>query len=234
MCFKRVDTSTTWEHPDSLDPQIEVFAPDGFLPQNLVAWDNQPGVDLNASLDDAVLPLTGLYIIAAETTRGHGDYRLSFSFGSLAPPAEGERVFALSGADRTVPVGSAFETVALTLDPRGYPISGATLAYTAQSPPDNQGTVGFVGGAHALTNPDGSSFKDVVFSSAGKAEFGPAFMATFTSEPLAAPQGDAPVAAGLAPARAVGSIPRYQPVAHLAASMGGLRPDGTITLRIGS
>ena len=62
MCFKRVDTSKTWEHPDSLDPQIEVVAPDGFLPQNLVAWDNQPAVDLNASLDDAVLPLTGLYV----------------------------------------------------------------------------------------------------------------------------------------------------------------------------
>ena len=229
-----MDTSTTWEHPDSLDPQIEVVAPDGFVPQNLVAWDNQPAVDLNASLHDAVLPLTGLYVIAAETTRGHGEYRLSFSFGSLAPPTEGERVFALSGADQTVPVGSAFETVALTLDPRGYPISGATLAYAAQSSPDNQGTVGFVGGAHALTNPDGSSFKDVVFSSAGKAEFGPAFIATFSSEPLAAPQGDAPVAAGLAPARAGGTIPRYQPVAHLAASAGSLRPDGTITLRIGS
>jgi len=234
VVVQRVDTSRPWEHPDSLDPQIEIFAPDGFLPQNLVAWDDQPGVDLNASLNDAVLPLTGLYVIAAETTRGHGEYRLSFSFGSLAPPAEGERVFALSGADQTVPVGSAFETVALTLDPRGYPISGATLAYTAQSSPDNLGTVGFVQGAHALTNPDGSSFKDVVFTSAGKAEFGPSFITTFSSEPLAAPQGEARVGAGLAPARGVGTIPRYQPVAHLAASMGGLRPDGTITLRIGS
>jgi hypothetical protein len=228
VSMERVDSSKPWEHPDSLDPQIEIFAPDGFLPQNLVAWDNQPGVDLNASLHDAVLPLTGLYVIAAETTRGHGDYRLSFSFSSLAPPAEGERVFPLSGADRTVPVGSSFETVALTLDPRGYPISGATLAYAAQSSPDNQGTVGFVAGAHALTNPDGSSFKDVVFASAGKAEFGPSFIATFTSEPLAVPEG------GPQAVRVKGPIPRYQPVAHLAASVGSLRPDGTITLRIGS
>jgi hypothetical protein len=129
---------------------------------------------------------------------------------------------------QTVPVGSSFETVALTLDPRGYPISGATLAYAAQSVPDNQGTVGFVGGAHALTNPDGSSFKDVVFSSAGKAEFGPSFIATFSGSPLAAPEG------GPQAVRVKRPIPRYQPVAHLAASVGSLRPDGTITLRIGS
>lgn len=84
---QHADTSWPWEYRDSLDPQIEIVGPDGFLPQSLVAWDNQPGVDLNASLHDAVLPLTGLYVIAAETTRGHGDYRLSFSFSSLAPPA---------------------------------------------------------------------------------------------------------------------------------------------------
>jgi hypothetical protein len=228
VSMERVDVSKPWEHPNSLDPQIEIVGPDGFLPQNLVAWDNQPGVDLNASLHDAVLPLTGLYVIAAETTRGHGDYRLAFSSSSMAPPAEGERVFALSGADRTVPVGSSFETVALTLDPRGYPISGATLAYAAQSSPDNQGAVGFVGGAYALSNPDGSSFKDVVFASAGKAEFGPSFIATFSSEPLAAPE-NRPQAV-----RVRGPIPRYQPVAHLATSVGSLRPDGTIALRIGS
>jgi len=40
VVVQRVDTSRPWEHPDSLDPQIEIFAPDGFLPQNLVAWDD--------------------------------------------------------------------------------------------------------------------------------------------------------------------------------------------------
>ncbi len=38
-----------------------------------------------ASLHEAVLPLTGLYFISVETTRGHGDYRLSFSYASHAP-----------------------------------------------------------------------------------------------------------------------------------------------------
>jgi hypothetical protein len=223
-----VDTSTPWEHPASLDPQSELIGPDGFIYQNVVGWDNQPGVDLNATLHDGVLPLTGLWVIAAETTRGHGDYRLSFSFASVAPAVEGERVFAMSGYERTVPVGSPVQTAALTLDPRGYPISGATLAYAAHAAPDNQGTVAFAGGAHALTNPDGSSIKDVVFASAGKAEFGPSFVATFSGSPLPAPEG-APQAL-----RARGPIPRYQPVAHLAVGATNLRPDGTITLRISS
>jgi hypothetical protein len=42
-----VDTSKPWEHPDALDPEIWISSPDGFIPQNLVAFDNQPGVDLN-------------------------------------------------------------------------------------------------------------------------------------------------------------------------------------------
>jgi hypothetical protein len=43
-----------------------------FIYQNLVALDNQPSVDLNASLPGAVLPLSGMDLIYAETSRGFG------------------------------------------------------------------------------------------------------------------------------------------------------------------
>ena len=224
----RADGSKPWEHPDSLDPQIEIMAPDGFIYQNLVALDNQPGVDLNASLHNAVLPATGLYVIAAETTRGHGDYRLSFSVNSLAPPAPDDRVLAFSGADQTVTVGTSFQTVALTLDPRGYPISGANLSYLTQTGPDNQGAVGFIGGPFTLTNPDGSAFKDVVFTAPGKAEFSPTFVGTFSASPLA--EGGSAAQA----TRVGGPIPHYQPTAHLAVAIGELRPNGPMALRLGS
>ncbi len=65
VTLERVDPSKPWEHPDSLDPQLELVAPDGFVYQNLVSFDNQPSVDLNASLHEAVLPLTGLYFIGS-------------------------------------------------------------------------------------------------------------------------------------------------------------------------
>jgi hypothetical protein len=75
--------------------EIWITSPDGFVPQNLVALDDQPGVDLNASLHGAVLPLSGLYVLYAATSRGFGDYRLSFTITSMATPAEGERIVIL-------------------------------------------------------------------------------------------------------------------------------------------
>ncbi len=77
VTLERVDTSKPWEHPDSLDPDIQLVAPDGFVYQNLVALDNQPSVDLNASLHGAVVPLSGMYVLYAETSRGFGDYLCS-------------------------------------------------------------------------------------------------------------------------------------------------------------
>ncbi len=51
--LERVDTTKNWENPASLDPQLEVLAPDGVVYANLAKKDNQPGVDYNATITGA-------------------------------------------------------------------------------------------------------------------------------------------------------------------------------------
>jgi hypothetical protein len=84
--LERVDDSLSWEDPASIDPALEIIAPDGVIYSNLQAFDNVPGIDDNASLLAAELPLTGVYFIAAETSRGSGAYRLRFEMVSTQPP----------------------------------------------------------------------------------------------------------------------------------------------------
>ena len=64
-------------------------------------------VDLDASLHGAVLPLTGMYLIHAATSRGAGDYRLHFTVTSMAPTADGARITPFSDAFATVPVNGS-------------------------------------------------------------------------------------------------------------------------------
>jgi hypothetical protein len=61
--LERADTSLPWEHPDSLDPQISLVAPDGFVYENLNRQDVAPATDLNAELTDVVLGQTGMWLI---------------------------------------------------------------------------------------------------------------------------------------------------------------------------
>src|ERR1017187_3863989 len=123
VTMQRVDTSVPWESASSLDPQIEVIAPDGFIYQNLQGFDDAPGSDLNASITAAILPQTGMYIIAAETTRGSGQYRLTFNLSAGVPAPAGSRAIALSGSGFTLPLNRTFTANAIRLDPRGYPIA---------------------------------------------------------------------------------------------------------------
>ncbi|HRS17695.1 MAG TPA: carboxypeptidase regulatory-like domain-containing protein, partial [Thermoanaerobaculaceae bacterium] len=141
ITLERVDTSKTWEHPDSLDPQIEVMAPDGLIPQNLVSYDRQPGLDLDAELTDAVLPETGLYFIWAGTSKGAGQYRLRFQMLSAATAAEGQRTVPLVNGYLTVPVGQAVTSTALALDARGYRLSGARVQLAVTPGADDRGSV---------------------------------------------------------------------------------------------
>jgi hypothetical protein len=235
VSLERVDTSKPWEHPDSLDPQIEIFASDGFLPQNLVAWDNQPAVDLNASLHDAVLPLSGIYVLYAATTRGFGEYRLHFTITSMAPPSEGARLVPLLDSFATVPVGETTTPTAIMLDPRGYRISGAQVSFAATAQADDHGTVEFTGGSTVLTNPDGSVLTTVTATAIGKVSFAPAFVDSFATslEPAGSPEGVEHVGAGLAPARGVRPIPRYQSVARRPFAVTALYGDGSVALSTG-
>ena len=234
VSLERVDTSKPWEHPDSLDPEIAIAVPDGFIPQNLVAWDTQPGVDLNASLHGAVLPLSGMYVLYAQTTRGFGDYRLHFAITSMAQASE--RVYPFTDNFATVPVGETTTPIAIMLDPRGYRISGAQVSFATTPSADDLGTVEFSGGSSVLTGPDGSAQTTVTAKTIGKVTFAPAFVDSFATslEPGNAPADISVVGAGLAPAReAARPIPRYQSVARQPFAVTGLFADGSISLSTG-
>jgi len=233
--LERVDTSKLWEHPDSLDPEIWITAPDGFIPQNLVALDNQPGVDLNASLHNAVLPLSGIYVLYAATTRGFGEYRLHFTITSMAPPSEGARLVPLLDSFATVPVGETTTPTAIMLDPRGYRISGAQVSFATTAQADDHGTVEFTGGSTVLTNPDGSALTTVTARGIGKVSFAPAFVDSFATslEPAGSPEqsaGSQGTGVGSASAR---PIPRYQAVARRPFAVTGLFADGSVSLSTG-
>jgi RHS repeat-associated protein len=212
VSMQRVDASTPWESPASLDPQVEVIAPDGFIYTNLQAYDDVPGTDLNASLSGAILPQTGLYIIAAETTRGSGQYRLTMSLSSVAPAAAGSRAIVLSGSGNTVPLNRTISANALMLDPRGYPVAGADVTFAVESSPDDTGALSFVGGATTQTSLQGVAVKSATITAAGKVRFRPSFTSgTFSSltfrpdygaESLLASSGDEVV------------VPLYRPVAR--------------------
>lgn len=80
-----------------------IVAPDGLIYQNLVALDNQPRVNLNASLYGALVPLTGMYLLRAGSSRGFGDYCLHFALTSTAPPAERPCIIPSLDADEGMP-----------------------------------------------------------------------------------------------------------------------------------
>ena len=130
LSMERVDTSRPWEHPDSLDPALDVVGAGGFVYENLSGTDNRPSVDLNASIRKAVLRETGIYLVLAGTTRGQGDYRLTFRRESAAPAADGDRILGVGGEGMTVRVGSVVPFHGLALDPRGLPLAGAMVDLT--------------------------------------------------------------------------------------------------------
>jgi RHS repeat-associated protein len=175
LSLERVDASVPWENPASLDPQLAVIAPDGYIYGNLFAEDNQPGTDLNASLTSVTLPLTGLYIVAAETTRGSGAYRLSFTVHSLAPVSSDGRLTALSGNGVTLPVGTSFTISAAALDPRGWPLGGAGVSFQLQNGADDRGQVLFTPNNQTTSTLDGVAQASATFTVKGKIQLSPAF-----------------------------------------------------------
>ena len=156
-----------------------------------MAWDHQPSVDLNASLHNAVLPLSGMYVLYAATTRGFGEYRLHFTITSMAPASSGERVVPFMDNFATVAVGETTTPTAIMLDPRGYRISGAQVIFATTAQVDDHGTVEFTGGSTVLTNPDGSAQTTVTATAIGKVSFAPAFVDSYTTslEPAGSPKG---------------------------------------------
>lgn len=183
VTLERVDTSKTWEHPDSLDPQLEIMTPDGFIPQNLVSYDRQPGLDLNAELPNAVLPQTGLYFIYAGTSKGSGAYRLTYELLEAAPAPPDRRLLPLANAFLTVPVGQPVTPSALALDPRGYRLSGARVHLATTPLGDDTGSVDLSAAQALTTNPDGTIEATVTPTAPGKVTYAPVFEDGFAELP---------------------------------------------------
>ena len=169
----RVDASLSWENPASLDPQLEIVAPDGLIYENLRKVDDQPGADYNASLTGSILPLTGIYYVKAETLKGSGAYRLTFAFTSVAPAPIASRTIPFAGNFNTVPVNGDVTATAFLLDPRGYTLSGAEVTFGVVPGADDTGSVQFVTPATTLSTWEGAAGVTVKLTGQGKVQLGP-------------------------------------------------------------
>jgi len=225
LTMERVDTSKTWEHPESLDPQIDVAGRDGFVYDNLSGVDNRPSVDLNASIASAVLPEDGLYLVIAGTSRGTGKYRLRFVQGSYAPVKEGDRFIAIEGAIGTSVQGQWSPIGALALDPRGAPLSGARVEFTSADSGAHVVPVEFENGPMVVTNVDGMVFKKMRVTGLGMVSIEPRFVDLFPS---------ALVIPGVRVPRDVVRGPRefHLPVAMATYMAVGTQGDGTIAFAL--
>jgi hypothetical protein len=223
VTLDRADATLPWEHPDALDPQIEVIAPDGVVYANLKATDRQPAIDLNATLSGAVLPQTGVYWLRAETLKGFGDYRLTFSYGSVATASAAQRSIAFSGSVNTVPLNTSVWLQAVMLDPRGYTTSGAIVLFSTANGPDDHATVQFPLGVWAYTNTDGVAAGSARPTTVGKAQLTAAYQSTllgsFTMESNTE--------------RAEAPIPRYAPVAIAPMRGVSVSEDGSLVTESG-
>jgi hypothetical protein len=222
LSLSRTDTSLPWEAPDALDPQLTVVDPDGLIDQGFEVLDNQPGVDLNASLTNLVLPKTGRYIVYAATSKGFGPYQLSFAL-TPAAPASARQVLPAANNDRTVPLNTAgFKPSAFVLDKRGYALSGAVTQFAATPESNETGAVSFPSGATIATSPQGFAQVDARLTAAGKISF----QATLQNAGLVASQ--APETASIA------LVPSYPAIASVMPEDVGLDPvTGEMQIRFG-
>lgn len=213
LSLTRSDTSLPWEAPDALDPQLVVVDPDGLVWQGFESLDNQAGVDLNASLDDLVLPKTGRYKVDAANSKGFGPYQLAFSL-TPAPPPSALQILPATNNDRTVPLNTAgLKPMAFTFDPRGYPLSGAVAQFVSVAEANETGQISFPGGSSIATSTRGFAQVDATLVAAGKVSF----EARLLDTSLVVPQGKV-----VQPASA--PLPTYRPLGIVSHHEQGIDP----------
>ena len=93
-------------------------------------------------------------------------------YGHATPAA---RAITFSGNFNTVPVNGTIDAVALMLDPRGYAISGAAVAFASTPSADDHGAFQFVG-TSGTTGPDGNASVTVRLTAAGRVQMTPSFV----------------------------------------------------------
>ena len=226
--LERADASLPWEHPDSLDPEVSLVAPDGFVYENLKGQDVAIATDLNAELTDVLLPQTGLWLIGAGTSRGHGNYRLSFT---MTPPGSvpfAQRVVPFTGRATTAQVGADVRLTLAAMDPRGYLLSGSAVNFRALYPDPGMATVEWPDGAGTFTAVDGLAQRRVRTTTQGSVDLSGNLydinQIITGSMPDPDPATEALVETTLA------TLPRYQPLEHHPYVVRDVDPDGIATL----
>jgi hypothetical protein len=196
VSLSRVDTTKPWTHPDELDPELYVVAPDGAVLNDLWNADSGPGFDLNASLTGARLSRSGLHLIIAATTKGAGRYELRFVNHPGRACAPRDQFASLVGHEPfSINLKFPFPSVAAMLDPLGRPLGDAPVNFRAV-PGEGwrpefpfQAGIGFVGGAGTRTNLRGMAAVRTLLVGDGTVENAP-----FLPDPVlvATFQGDNP------------------------------------------
>ena len=154
-----------------------------------------------------MLPKTGRYIVYAATSRGFGAYQLAYALAPAAP-STASQVIPVTNNDRTVPLNtSGLKPMALTLDLRGFPLSGAIMQFVAAPEAGETGQISFPNGATLATSTRGLAQVDATLTATGKISFD----ARLQEPGLIVPQ-HALVAEGRA------AIPSYRPVVWLPSS----------------
>src|SRR6266545_2819376 len=159
VSLSRVETTKPWEHPDELDPELYIVAPDGAVLDDLWNADSGPGFDLNASVTGGRLARAGLHLIIAATTKGGGKYELRFVNHPGPACASRDQFASLVGHEPfSINLKFPFPSVAAMLDPLGRPLGDAPVNFR---PVPGEGWrpefpfeagIGFVGGAGTRTN----------------------------------------------------------------------------------
>ena len=223
---ERADASLPWEHPDSLDPQVSLIAPDGFVYENEGHQDVVRATDLNAEVTDLTLTQTGMWLIAASTSRGHGDYRITYTMTAPGSVPSTQRIVPFTGRGTTAPVGTDVRLTLAAMDPRGYLLSGAGVRYTASYPDPGAGTVVWPEGRNTFTAVDGLAQVRLRSTTQGIVDIG-----TNLFDIITASSPD-PVAEALAETT-LATLPRYQPLEHHPYVIREVDPDGNVTLDLG-
>gem|GEM_PF-6529724 len=227
--LERADASLPWEHPDSLDPQVALIAPDGFVYENEGRQDVVPATDLNAEVTDLTLPQTGMWLIAASTSRGHGDYRLSYTMTAPGSVPLAQRIVPFTGRGTTAQVGTDVRLTLAAMDPRGYLLSGAAVTYTASYPDPGMGTVVWPDSQGTFTAVDGLAQVRLRSTTRGVVDIGTNLSDINGIITASSPD---PVAEALVETT-LATLPRYQPLEHHPYVVRDVDPDGNVTLDLG-
>lgn len=148
----RVDRTLSPLHPDSIELELYIVHPEGWVPLPFQGHDTGRNSERELQVRGAFLPKGGLWRVVVGTSHGRGEYALRFTLVGLAPLTDEERFIPVAGNLMTVRAGDSVRLAALQCDPRGVPLSGALGIL---DPSGGQGTRVSGPRTEGYTDPDG-------------------------------------------------------------------------------